>query len=519
MHALATAPAGPPLARLRRETWALGLCAFAALVLLRGAVLADPPYWDALLGLFPQAHWLAVHGLDPLALLREQPGYMEGGACVYPFSVGPWMIALLERAVPAIETRFALLHLASFACAAITAAAVFRLVRPLSGLWAVLAAAAFLAQATSQALACQMGLELPFAAACAWTVVGLAEGSQRCAFLGALAALLIKPTGVVAPATALVVLLGRRLVPRAFGAARTGDTRWILAHAALVGVFVAELAVLAAFGRTPHGAGPFAGLAHLVLRRLPAVPEFGLGLLALTLALPAWIQRHVAHGRASAFEVAAVTFLVLYLLLLAQWDKPLPRYLVVAFPALAALLVRLAAAVLRGTAPVAALCATACLFGLLNAQGRFHPDRPAHVQAPVDGAPLAVNDGWLLERSLRYRDGLELDRRIARAAEARPGTVFVTSWPLVQALVEPAFGYVPRPLSVACPETPVRWTGALEDFAAVRAAAAGGADVLWILSPTDFLGPWSQPRPGDRLADRLAVGAQRAFFVRRGVWE
>ncbi len=118
---------------------------------------------------------------------------------------------------------------------------------------------------------------------------------------------------------------------------------------------------------------------------------------------------------------------------------------------------------------------------------------------------------------MRFRDGLALDQAIAAFAQAHPGQAFVAPWPLQHALVEPAFGYVDRPVACASAETSVAWADppppTLSDL------RARGAEVWWILTPNDFAGPGSQPRAGDVVVERFAVGRQRALAVRRDRWE
>lgn len=501
--------------RPEREPVLVAIAAFAALVVLRGAVLYDPPYWDALLGLFPQVHWQALHGLDPFRLLREQPGYVEGGACTYPFSAIPPLLALLERAEPDVRTRLPLLHLASFTCAALACAAVFRLTRRHGRGVAWLAAAAFLAQPGVQSLACQIGLEMPFVAAVACATAALAERRWAAAFAWSAAALLVKPTGVVvaAAAVALHVLRSvRARGPADADALDAGERRWALAQAALVAVFVAELAVIHAYERAPGGAGLFAGLVPLLTKRLWTVPELGLALALLAAAgAVAWIRR--ARGaRVPDLVLASATFLLAYGALLVQWHNVLPRYFVAAYPAVLALLVAAAARFAPRAAVAPALGALA-LAGLLGAHGRFQPDRPGAWSAPGETEPMSANDGWLLERSMRFRDGLALDRQLARHAAEHADQGFVAPWPLQQALLEPSFGYVDARVECATAERPVAWTSAPPP--SIAELRANGREPLWILTPVDFAGAASMPRPGDVVVARFGVGAQRALVVRR----
>ncbi len=532
----ATRPETAGSTRTGREALAVGIVAFAAFVLLRGTVLHDPPYWDALLGLFPQAHWQAVHGLNPLHLLREQPGYVEGGACVYPFSVVPPLIALLERALPDAAPRFALLHLATFALAGVACAATYQLVRPFGRTLAWLAAAALWTQPGFQSLACQLGLEMPIAAAVAVALAALAEKRWGTAFVAALVALLVKPTGIVVAATALAVYVVRRLTARGAEAPTQRERNFAIGQALLLVLFAIEIGLLRSFERGPPGAGLFAGLVPLFAKRLWTVPAFGLSLMLVALfgigafarrsrvashlagsavpagaAVPAGSTGSTSEFARSATFVGAV-FLVAYLGLLAQWQNPLPRYFVLAYPAVFALLV-VGALHLAPRAIAAPGLAAVALFGLVDARGMFQPDRPGAFAAPGESVPLAAHDGWLLERSLRFRDGLALDLELARFAETRPRAAFVAAWPLQQALLEPAFGYVTQPVVCACAETSVAWTE--ERVPSIAELRASGREVLWILTAVDFAGAASQSRPGDVVVARFAVGGQRAFVVRR----
>jgi hypothetical protein len=272
------------------------------------------------------------------------------------------------------------------------------------------------------------------------------------------------------------------------------------------------LFLLRAFDRAPPGAGPFAGLIPLVMKRAWTVPEFGCALVLLAVFASVALARRNRDVAIPPGVLASAAFLAAYLGLLAQWENPLPRYFVAAYPAILALLV---AAFVRFTPRgfVGPAIGAIALYGLIGARGALQPDRPGRFAAPGEDEPVAANDGWLLERSLRYRDGLALDLELARFADARPGAAFVAAWPLQQALVEPSFGYVTRPVACASTGTSVAWTESpTPGLAALRAS---GKEILWILNPVDFAEDELAPRSGDVVVARFAVGAQRAFVVRR----
>jgi len=163
------------------------------------------------------------------------------------------------------------------------------------------------------------------------------------------------------------------------------------------------------------------------------------------------------------------------------------------------------------------LLALFAVFGVVNAHGRFHPTKLADWQDPNDPRPLVSNDGWLLERSLEYRDDLALNRDLARRASGLKNTIVVASWPLMHALLVPEFGYVDRPLAVACAETPIDQGPPVVSMAEVLRAATSvpPQNVLWILTPNVFGGPRSQLLPGDRVLATIESGRLRAFVIQR----
>jgi hypothetical protein len=510
------------------------LVAFAILVATRNAVLEDPPYWDALLGAFPQAHWLAQHSFSPGRLLTEAQPYLAGGACVYPFSVQPWIIAALEGSGATLERRLLVLHLASFVCAAFAVAWTFRLARGggFEPMLAALVAVALLAAPTFQAMACQINMDMPLVACTLGALVALREGRLRACCVWSALALLVKPTGAIVVAACLTSLASRLLRPGAFGPGAFGRGAFVpggfgrgasdfgesarralrsaaIVHVALLLVFLGELALTAHLGKSAPGVVPMAGFGPLFAKRLWTLPEYGAGLVVFLAAVP-WIVRRAARGAGWELEIDLAVFLLVFVCFFGQYANVLPRYFLQSWPVL---LVGLGAIALRaglGQRAVGAAFALFALFGLANAHGRFHPTKLAEWSDPADPRPIVANDGWLLERSMEYRDGLALDRRLARRLAQREGALIVTHWPVLHMLLVPEFGYVERPLEVATTETPI-------DFGApmVELGAAPPERRVWALTPNVFCGPLSRILPGDEVLETIEQGRLRAFLVRR----
>jgi hypothetical protein len=152
------------------------------------------------------------------------------------------------------------------------------------------------------------------------------------------------------------------------------------------------------------------------------------------------------------------------------------------------------------------------VFGLVNARGRFLPTKYADWSVPGDARAQVANDGWLLERSLEYRDDLELNRALAAALEKRRDDVIVAGWPLLQLLAEPRFGYVTRPVPLAAAETTLEWAVP----AIARAARVPDRSrFVRIVSPNVYANETSRVLPGDDVIETFERGRLRAFLLRR----
>ena len=83
------------LAKLLQSRAQLFALLFFLFALLNISTLANPPYWDEILGLHNQAIYLARSNFDLPQLYRAQEQFRNGGSCVYPFGIMPFVYGAL----------------------------------------------------------------------------------------------------------------------------------------------------------------------------------------------------------------------------------------------------------------------------------------------------------------------------------------------------------------------------------------------------------------------------------------
>lgn len=515
----------------------LGLAVFLVLVFARSYLLADPPYWDALMGAFPQGLWLAEHGFDVARLLTQEPVFVEGGPNVYPFSVYPLAIGALYALGLAPASVFVVLHLVSFLCAAVSIAALYAIARrrlpaPAGLLLAIACVTAPLFQAT----ACQLSLDVPLLACTALSFEAMDRRRFGRAAVWAALALLVKYTAVIPIGANLVLCILLWRAPRWCGLAaeasapadRARAARGALLHLVLLALFVVEVLIVTGHARAPAFVDPLGGWRHLFLGRLWTIPEFGLGLLIFLAGLPLLVKR-MLEGRARWVQVQCGVFLAAFLLFYGQYTNVLPRYFLQSYPFLFLWL----AIALHGTEGQqrvrAGVIAGAILFHLANQTGVFYPSRPSGWQAPGVAGEIAGNDGYILERSMEYRDDLRMNQELARALERfdRERTVVVANWPLPQLLAFPELGYVNgRAWATSAPDNALKYDPRavpyreLYDTQSLPPRKKTDLDVVWALTPNTFSGPQTTLSVADdEILAMASRGKRRAFLVRRKGWE
>lgn len=397
---------------------------FLLLAALNFSSLSAPPFWDDLIGVQTQAVFLARNHLDLTALLNCPRG--DGSACYNPFSILCWFYALLYSFLPPV-TVHTIGHLLNCACLAGCGGLFLELSkRRLSPETAVAGAAFALTHPLLASRAAAMGQEA-LLAFFFMLVLFLWSRRARCgAVLCALASLTVKLTGAVL----LSGIAAERLT--ALRTKRKKDLALIsvisIAGAlALSGYFFHFRGVERHFAWKPDEILSLVKNAYFLL-----LAEFLAALVIFRVALKSGGGAVFSWCRVRIFAWVIAGFYAANFL---SAQVALPRYgAVIVFPSVFLLLTALEVYRRRVTIGILALLS---VFNLFCCFGAMLPDIPE----------LARHDGSLLERSLEYtalRDGYR--RFCAEIEKTPPRQPLVTTWPLLQMLTVPEFGYVRAPV-------------------------------------------------------------------------
>jgi len=436
------------------------------LVVWRWDIIASPPYWDAAMGLFVEANFLAETQFDYDRLWHREPRFTYGGAAVYISSILPTFVAALMTLGDSPLFTIVVYRLFNFVCVGIILWFVFLLSRRYAGTGgALLTALVVLTAPPFAAQVDMLGMDIPMTAVamlCAYFV-----SSQRyvAAALTSCVAVLFKVTaGVLAPAT--IALLVGQLLARIHAPAPMRRRLWLALGANVIALGL-QLSLTSWVGsleksrEDPYHMDAVAGLSIFAELRVlcpDLVLLFALTFL-LTLAVIFLRARHrwrhwLPRGIISRTEQALLALATLNPLWIWSWlvavemcgllilVYTIPRYLILPLP-----MVAIVAGSLvfhrRAGRPVATILATLLIcFNLANAYGRFYP--------AIDIGGLAVQDirnGAQLERSREYL----IDHRANIAAvrfldeHARTATILAGN-PFVHFLGLPRLGYVEQPL-------------------------------------------------------------------------
>jgi len=509
----ADTPVTASVAYLAEHPKVLFLIVFASLLAVNWATLTNPPYWDAIMGVFNQGVWLDKNDFDFVRLWTTEPKFRGGGSNLDSPSILPVLLAVLYKLFDPTAV-FLLYHLATVFMSALVFVLFFLiLAKHISPTMALLWCLAAASEPVWGGRCAEIYRDVPVMTCGSLAIYYLHRQRLRLVALWIGVGLLVKQTALLLVLAFLVWMPAKALVERRWSRPQiAGPGRRTRVVAVVVGIAVSA-----------------AGLAHIwqwappirigvALRLMPLYFLYFFPALAVELALIALVFTRlcVAVARRTAGDSDSrqhTTAFSLYLFILvgAFWGgyallpEPCPRYAAfVVFPMVSLLALHLPKRLSL------LLAVSVIAWGSLNQYGGLLP--------PL--VPHRARSGESLERSREFLVDLEANRVICRTLEQEFfDTPIVAKWPFVQMLTMPEMGYVrnalpkvystgvrPRytPAKLYNPETPMP------------------PETLYIYAPNafenwDLFGPRLKPKTGDTLvfADESLPG--RILVYRRRV--
>jgi hypothetical protein len=437
--------------------------AFALILVLKWGSLAEPPFWDAAMGLFPAALTLSATGFDVLGLLAS-PGYEAGGPHVHATSPVTLATGLAYMLLGGGTSTLVVLRLLHFALAAWALAVFHRLVAPSLGpRVAALLCLAVLLHPTFSAQVGYLYLEVPLFLCAVLALDAWVRGRFWPAALWAALAWATKQTGgIVVAALATAALLERRPVRE--------KARRLTMLIALPVLWTGGFALLGRLAVGPSSENEvvpsfdavFGGFWQYTQRFLLNVPDLIaylaiFSVAAVALAVPTFraLRREPVVPKARTAEqgellvagltgLAVLFFLGFFLVALPPlgFTIVLPRYCVIVLPFLllwTALAMKRTLGRLSPRAPAIALAILAAAFAL-NTNGVLYP-----IDIDTEGPG---NDPPLTERSNAYKRLLGLQLEAMDALQELPRGVPIYYGHFEHYLLRyPDLGYARGPLA------------------------------------------------------------------------
>lgn len=485
-----------------------GLAAFIYLIVTKFEVLFFPPYGDAIGGPFAEAIWLVRHSFDYEGLFHA-PGYASGGPRVYLFSIYPTYLALLMKLIPGPKAFLVVNHLIVFAFAA-TIVAVLRdiFMKVFSRDLSILAALILLFLPLFQSQTEAINMEMPCVFFIMLSVHALMKKRIHRAGILALFAVLVKGTGVFVCAgfflVSLVLFFGR------------GEFRFnkkvLLWGIGLVLFSIAKTS-LKFLTNDQHVS---AGMVHFgkgwpSLERMYIFYFYAASLIFLLVhyAKNKWQSRQARQATtATPFgqHPAWMMFIFagMWFALFLNFYAVSPRYRISAYPFLIFCVFYVFSLFVQSQRLRKGGLIIVVAIALFSSYGFFYP-------------PMLENDHVQLERSLEYRNDLEVNQRVVKALEERyEGFRIGAPFTMAQLLALPELRYVKKKLDVMIYGFQCRY-GGIKEFPGVRKLKLGRTIYVGVKSVQqnkDFPYP---VHPEDRVIEEIQYGNKKAWLFMGGI--
>ncbi len=478
---------------------AFAVIVFIFLLITKSETLFFPPYGDAIGGPFAEGLWLYHHGFDYAGLFK-QPNFTVGGPRVYFFSIYPGFLALTLKGISDTNLFLAFHHVLTLALTAGIAAMVRECGKKIFGpVLAFLVALVLLALPLFQSQSEAINMEIPvtfFMTGCAYALI-LKHWGKAAVF--AILAAAVKGTGIVACGVVCVVLCvvawRAKLIKEKLRLAI-----WIFLSG-LTGAFIVGVKFLFRDSHVQQGMVRWdAGWPSLQKEFI-----FYLFLAAGFLFLVNSISRFFRKQKSDLLLPSVMgLFTAGWFLLFLNFYAVSPRYRVALYPFLVLFVAYTVTLFLKSRFCLRVMAFGVMVCGCVFSYGSFYGSVPD-------------NDHVLLERSLEYRNDLQVNRRFVKAAEERySDQLIVAPFALAQALAIPELGYVHKKLKVMIYGFSLKY-GNIANYPGLKHLNLGKTIFVGVATApisSDFAFPIG---PRDIVVEELAVGNKKVSFFRGGI--
>ncbi|HBR15124.1 MAG TPA: hypothetical protein DD723_06240 [Candidatus Omnitrophica bacterium] len=478
--------------------WKFGAAVFLYLLATKWEILLYPPYGDSASGPFVEAIWLVHHHFDYIGLARE-PGFISGGPKVYLFSIYPTYVAGLMTLIPNVKVFLMINHLLVFAFGA----AIVSLLRRISlkffdATTALLISLLLLSLPLFHSQVEALNMEIPALLPIMGSLYYLVNRRMGPACVMSMLAALVKVYAVIAGATVFVAGMGLYFFDKEhrFKARTLGWSLLAIFFAAAVAYaerfFFHDQWQVSKVGlwegwkyikslKTTHlyflSVMMFAGL--FLKEKRTNVQE----------PLIFFLRRHYA---ALVFFLYSGAWFFVFL----NSGSMIPRYLLLIAPSMVFLLFYVLRAVMGSEKILCFLVTGLIAFSLFCSYGFPYP--------PLE----KVIHSWL-ERSLEYRNDIQLQMKLARVIEDKYSDYTIGApFTIAQTLGLPELGFVTKKLSVMIFDHPCVY-GGIQHFRGLQYLDMNRT--LWVGFETNVPPPLDQwieypVGPQDHVVDTVSVG-------------
>ncbi len=472
---------------------------FLFVLITKFEVLFFPPYGDAIGGPFAEGLWLYQHGFDYVGLFKE-PTFTDGGPRVYFFSIYPGFLALTLTCIPWTKVFLVFYHILTFAFVAGIIAMVREYGRKVfePGL-ALLISLVLLALPLFQSQAEAINMEIPVTFFMMWSALALSHKRWGQAASFAILAAAVKGLGVVACGAVFIVLCGYLF--RVQGIKKKLQLGALALVSLAMSVFIVGAKFLFRDAHVQQGMVRWdAGWPSLKKEFI-----FYLFLAAGVVFLFDLARKFVCKERIVLLPSSVMgLFCAGWFLLFLNFYAVSPRYRVALYPFLVVFVVYAVTAVLQSKTFNRMIALLVLVVACWLSYGSFY-------------GSTTENDHVLLERSLEYRNDLELNRRLVKAGQERySDALIVAPFTLAQAFAIPELGYVEKKLKVMIYGFSLKY-GNIANYPGLKNLNLKKTVFIGVtIAPlsADFAFPVG---PRDIILEELTVGNKKASFFLGGV--